>query len=1539
MNGVREGSNPFVGPRSIQQGEPLYGRDTEVHELYNQLQARRIVVLHSPSGAGKSSLVQAGLIPRLRDGNYDVWKPIRVNLDPTGLEGVPESTNRYLLSAMVSLEDELPTDRRKHSAELATYQFLEYLESRPRRKSREGRPVVLLFDQFEEVLTVAPRVMAAKREFFAALGRALDSEKYWALFIIREDYLGALAPYRDRIPTQMSNTFRLDLLSLEEARGAALKLAEQGGRSFPAVDQLMRDLSAVQVQQPDGTFVAEQGLYVEPVQLQVVCRRLWDAMPADHRSIDASEVKDLGNVDSALASYYDEQILRIVQLACVSERRLRDWVDTKLISRELRTPVMRGVDSSEGLTNQAIDLLESAHLIRGEDRRGVRWYELSHDRLVAPVRTSNAAWKQDNLHPVQQQAALWDQQGQPATLLLGDEVLAAAAVWTAEHVDALTPMDRLYLERSQDKAAERARAREAAELLAAVEANVVAERAARHVRARRRARWTIVLLSTALIAISIAWLAISVLYRWETASHFNTFVRVFGVPRGIGPLTEEQIQHRRSSIRIVTAGLRGPVQRLERIDRTGRLKNVLTDTYFTLASEAADEWPGARWAYEYDQSGAIISEMEYDRSGRRLRGFVYPPTSPNEARRTRRGYFVGPSGAPQVQGQRIVGLTIEYTEQGFDRITRFQGVDGTPVRGRWKQFANRDEYDAAGNLTARTSLDKQDRPMVDSDGNASAVMSSFTSLGDPEYTNYLDAQGNATNRKFGESRQHDTYDEFGNVRSTAYFDSAGSPVVKKDDGWHRVEYERDGHGNITEERYFGTAGTERIARTSDGCSAHSFTLDEYDRMIVDRCRGADGAPAIDKSGCATWKFVYDASDRNIESACFGGADGPITSKHGYHRSLRRYDENDDMVQLGYVDTEGGAVLSDDGFAGWTASYDDHRLTRQTTIGVDGKPVLDSDGVATREWKYEDGRVVERRFYGIDQERLTFTKDGYAGWRSQYDSRGNEIRMTYFGTDEQPTLDKGGVATIEKEFDDFANPRYRIFRGVRGEAVTQETGIGVFEDTFDPIGNVIEETLLGADRSPTVGLDGYATSRWKFDAQGNQLMAEYFDVGGDRTLRSWKDDTPHLGAPGYHRKESTYDTQGRLLTEAYSSEQGRRLLHPDGWWKQTWTYDEPNNSSRILYLGLDGKPTLHRNGYHVVQYDDDSRGARIKESYYEIVDPSMDDTDAYSLDLRLVNSTDGYAQNSMRRDPYGRMIESSFLGSDESPAVGWEGFHRTTTAYDNYGNIMERRYYNAGAGDQLDHIKRLRYDERGRITEWHYLSPDDKPALDPDTGCAVWKVRYRDPNDLEETVCLDRDGESRKLGNDGWARRKQRFGGPGELLEQAFFDPDERPILSGGYASVKYERDAFRRATSASYFDENGRPGKGPDGAAIVRRTYDTAGNLRETILLGPDEKPLDRSMGYARHVQDFDHLNRMTRIATFGVDGKPRNDSAGVAERIKMYDDSGNLTEIACYDERRHLVMDKVGYARVTFKYDDLGQQTERVFFDAQNRPIPTPDL
>ncbi|MBK9755899.1 MAG: hypothetical protein IPO88_20840 [Nannocystis sp.] len=458
MSGISE-RNPFVGPRPIQQGEALHGRSTELRELYNLLQARRIVVLHSPSGAGKSSLVQAGLIPRLRAGNFDVWRTIRVNLDPAGLAGVPAATNRYVLSAMLSLEEELPAAQRRSPAQLAGLEFAAYLGSRPRRKGQEGRPIVLLFDQFEEVLTVAPWAVAEKQAFFTAVGAALDSQSIWALFLIREDFLAAFAPYRDRIPTQMANTFRLDLLGRAGAREAAVELARAGGRSFPAVDQLIHDLSTVQVQQPDGSFVAEQGPHVEPVHLQVVGRRLWAAMPEEDLSIEAKDIAQYASVSTALADYYAQAVTKIACGDIAVERALREWVGSRLIVGGIRSQVRQEAGRSAGLDNALIEPLLASYLVRSEQRAGANWFELSHDRLVEPVLQDNKAWEAANLHPLQVQAQLWESGRRLPAQLLSAQALPGATAWAQENAALLTEGEREFLEQSRKLRAEEARRR------------------------------------------------------------------------------------------------------------------------------------------------------------------------------------------------------------------------------------------------------------------------------------------------------------------------------------------------------------------------------------------------------------------------------------------------------------------------------------------------------------------------------------------------------------------------------------------------------------------------------------------------------------------------------------------------------------------------------------------------------------------------------------------------------------------------------------------------------------------------------------------------------------------------------------------------------------------------------------------------------------------------------------------------------------------------------------------------------------------------
>lgn len=450
------GNSPYVGPRPFARGDTLFGRDRECRELLDLLVAERIVVLHSPSGAGKTSLVEAGLVPELKQARFDVWPAIRVNSPlPTSLaskdqcEGEGLTVNRYALSVMLSLEEELPEEKKRPHDELARLSLERYLETRPKRKKAPPSSV-LLFDQFEEILTTDPLAVEAKQEFFRQLGAALQNPGFWALFVLREDYLAAFEPYTHHLPSHFANTYRLDLLQRKAATQAIAEPARGRGREFSdaALQRLLDDLATQSVQQADGRFQTVVGRYIEPVQLQVVCGRLWRELPEACTEIGPQHLQQAGDVNQALADYYRAQVETISNPD--NERQIREWFSEKLISPQgIRIQVLKGEGFSDGLDNTLISLFVDSYLLRSEKRGGKTWFELAHDRLVDPVRQSNANWFEANLHPMQRQAALWEKQGRSDSLLLRGKDLDMAKSWAAKfEAKKLLPLERELLQRS-----------------------------------------------------------------------------------------------------------------------------------------------------------------------------------------------------------------------------------------------------------------------------------------------------------------------------------------------------------------------------------------------------------------------------------------------------------------------------------------------------------------------------------------------------------------------------------------------------------------------------------------------------------------------------------------------------------------------------------------------------------------------------------------------------------------------------------------------------------------------------------------------------------------------------------------------------------------------------------------------------------------------------------------------------------------------------------------------------------------------------------
>jgi WD40 repeat protein len=391
-------TNPYVGPRPYEREDSgrFFGRDQEASELLSLIVANRAVVLYAQSGAGKTSLLNASVIPALEAEGFEVFPVARVQGPALADVDLAQIPNIYVFYTLVSWSSGEECDAQA----LATETIAGFLAGRPHLLDEYGDPAprALIIDQFEELFTTFPQRWRDRESFFNQLNQALQNDPVLRIvFSMREDYVAQLDPYADLLPKNLKTRFRLERMRPEAALRAVRDPLAGTGREFaPGVaEQLVEDLRQVRVESAAGETTTVTGEFVEPVQLQVVCQNLWRDLPADVTTITETHLQTFGNIDQALATFYERALRQVYQSSGQSEKKLRRWFTQTLITPAgTRGTVYRGPTQTGSVANAAVDILENTHLIRGEWRAGARWYELTHDRLIEPIQQSNRLWEE-----------------------------------------------------------------------------------------------------------------------------------------------------------------------------------------------------------------------------------------------------------------------------------------------------------------------------------------------------------------------------------------------------------------------------------------------------------------------------------------------------------------------------------------------------------------------------------------------------------------------------------------------------------------------------------------------------------------------------------------------------------------------------------------------------------------------------------------------------------------------------------------------------------------------------------------------------------------------------------------------------------------------------------------------------------------------------------------------------------------------------------------------------------------------------------------
>jgi hypothetical protein len=437
---------PYVGPRPFDLTEKdrnrFFGRNDEASELLSCIVAHSTVLLYSQSGAGKTSLINAKLIPMLEEADFKVLKPARVRDIPPADLMLGRVPNIFTLNVLRTWDAGM-TDA-KALAGLSLSQFLE--DRKPvAGEDNDPNPRVAILDQFEELFTSYPERSGDREDFFDQIGAALEKDRLLrVIFSMREDYIAELDPYLPFLPDKLRTRYRIERLSEDDALLAITEPLRGSEYSFAdgVAEQLVENLLMVPVETANGVEKV-RGDSVEPVQLQVVCQTLWDncqeswEASSDKRKVITREnLEEFGDVDEALSRFYEKAIKLVTERSAVKEGILRRWFEQSLItSAGTRGTVFRGQGETGGIPNTAVDLLVNQHIIRAELRGGSRWYELTHDRFIAPIKASNERWLLAHSGGAQTpkrletRAEQWMRDGQTSEALLDEGELLEARRW------------------------------------------------------------------------------------------------------------------------------------------------------------------------------------------------------------------------------------------------------------------------------------------------------------------------------------------------------------------------------------------------------------------------------------------------------------------------------------------------------------------------------------------------------------------------------------------------------------------------------------------------------------------------------------------------------------------------------------------------------------------------------------------------------------------------------------------------------------------------------------------------------------------------------------------------------------------------------------------------------------------------------------------------------------------------------------------------------------------------------------------------------
>lgn len=424
-----KGKNPWIGLKSYTEGLPLYGRDEEIESLSSRILYNVQTVVYGRSGIGKSSIINAGVFPILREqGILPIYIRFEHN-DKPYIKQISEAIDKELVAKNFVRKEIVERHLDADGNPMIEETLWEYFH-RMAFADAEGNEIkpLIVIDQFEEIFTLekdhkkmeqffveladllnhtkpstlveleeklyvesdSTQDSAAKEELtrkgkisallknktrHRAASNYLEEDKFHIVLTIREDFLSHLERHTTRIPSLKQNRYCLQPINQKQAAQIILQ---------PCPGLIDTNTAKLIIERITGesNFELDDSpeIFVDSAVLSLYLSRLFEKMPEGEEHITSSLVRTSGK--EIIKDFYNESMSEYPQ-------EVVDFLEDNLLNNEGHRENIseyNALASCPALTKEMLDTMANDRkIIRKFPYNNAIRIEFIHDILCSVV--------------------------------------------------------------------------------------------------------------------------------------------------------------------------------------------------------------------------------------------------------------------------------------------------------------------------------------------------------------------------------------------------------------------------------------------------------------------------------------------------------------------------------------------------------------------------------------------------------------------------------------------------------------------------------------------------------------------------------------------------------------------------------------------------------------------------------------------------------------------------------------------------------------------------------------------------------------------------------------------------------------------------------------------------------------------------------------------------------------------------------------------------------------------------------------------------